>query len=1457
MKKILKITLITLTSIFLLVILALFSLQFSAVQTYVSKKVAAYLSEQLDSKIRLQRVYFKPFSAIQLQEFELLDNKGNQIIYVESLDAYLVLREFFNKKIRIEEIKLKNAYVDFQIYEDSTNFSKVITYFSPKNKQLKTSSKKKLALSLDKVVLENNHIRLVNHRFKHHNRGVDFSDLDITHLSGVFDNIKFDSLRIASTISNLTFKEKSGLHLQELSTDASYSDKKMEFKEFYLVTNNSELRDYLLFEYESINDFQDFINKVHVTSRLTNSNVDSRDIEFFAPSMKNIIFQTDITKATLSGTVAHIRAEEVQLKTSKNTELIGNFTVNGLPYIEHTLFDFDLDKLHTHPNDIEYLVPLLANSKTFKLPEQVHRFNTVVFQGKFHGRYNDFLVNGMFQTALGELKTTSKISIKNRLSYSGHIQSKNFQIGKLINTEIIENTGLDLSYEGSGLLLNDLVLAIDGNIQNTTIKNYNYDLIVLRGNIKDKILQVEGNIEDENLQLVYASDIDLNSQNPTYQLDGKINFAALNKLNWVTKDSIIIHHANLKTNLSGNALNNLIGGLNADSIQMTTTRGYFNINELHFSAEGDQQDRLLTLNSDVVDAKMQGNIDLNTIGAYFRSLAMRYAPAIGIEVKPFNPQNFDLDLNIKSFEPVAALLDPSLTLDDGAHLNASFSTTNYTAKFTGFSPSLTYKGIKVTNLAIAENADESAFSLNVTADKLNFSDSAYINHIAIKNVLTNDSLHFNIEMSEKKATNYLNLNGNIHFAHNKPAYIKFSPSTILINRENWLLNNDAQLHVSKGKIYINNLLLSQARQRVRLDGIVSDENDKLNMLFDNFSLTSLNGLTNPLGVQLRGFMNGKMELNSILKQPFVAANIQTTPIIYNDIPIGQLNLIADFDPESGLANVDLKLLDSQNRGVSVEGDYNLSNDDEPLNLKGNLNETDLIIFQPFLKNLVSNLEGKANADVSIVGTFRNPKISGIGRFKNAEVTVNYLKTHYRIENQPVLIQNNAVMLQNLKLFDDRGSTATANGIIDLAKLINPYIDVDVTGNNFMILNTNYKDNNLYYGTAYASGKFRFKGFTSSIDIDIDAKSEANTVLTIPFNSAMTIAESDFIYFVGPDTTENNKKGNKNLFTGLTMNMDLELTPEAELNLQTEPGSLKGSGAGEVTLRISSLGDFEMFGDYVINSGKFHFTAQDFINKYFDIKEGGTVRWTGTPREAVINLNAIYQQRTAVGPLYNAAGRSGEDERVLAQADMIIKGTLQQPDITFDLNFPQNPYIKDQLQSYLSDVNNINQQALSLIVRRSFTPSSTNDVGREVNNTLLSAGTEIAFNQLNNIISQSLNVNFFDLNIRSLNDASASVRLLNDRLVLTGGITDRRNYQATDLTFFSEGFATDAELTYRLRKDGNLMLRAYNRPYTRNFLIRANDAEYISALGLVYRQEFNSIQEFWRKLWYWGDKKDNP
>lgn len=1432
----------------------LFSLQFAAVQTYLTQRVADFLGKELQAKITLEKVFFKPFSTLTLHNLAVVETSGDTTLSVKELHASLNLRNFFNNKITIEELKLEEALLNYEVYADSTNLTKYIRLFS-KPKTAKKKPSKKLELKIDKIQFANNKLRLINHKYKYPRRGVNFANLYITELSGTVDKIKIDSVKTAR-ISKLTLKERSGFSLKELSSEVVLSDHKMEFSKLVLRTNRSQLRDYLAFKYNDIKDFGEFIDKVQVTLLLKNSSVDSRDIAFFAPDVEQIRFFTEIKRAQLKGTVKHIVARDVDMTTAQHTRLSGNFRIIGLPNINKTIFDFDIAQLNSTAPDIELLVAQLSNAKTFNLPSAIHHLKKIHYQGLFKGHYNDFDVKGNLSTGLGSLQTDAHIRIDKELAYDGSIKSNSFLLGDFVEQKFLGKTGFNLEFEGWGLSPNVLQASFKGTIHSFHLQNYNYQQIRLEGTVQNRILNVNGSVQDPNLEMNYDAELDWNGEQPNYKILSTISYASPNKLQWLTKDSVIIHHAQLSTELNGNSLNTLKGNTTVQDLLFTTTKGEFLIQQIDFAASGNQNNRKIDLTSDVLDIHLKGNIDLNTVVPYFRSLAMRYAPAINIETTPYNPQNFNLEVKVKSFKPISALLDPNLKLDDGAQLNAQFSSEDYTAQFEAYSPSITYKGIKISNLTINENADQRAFSLNINADRINFSDSTYINHIAISNVLANDSLVFNIELSDKKATNYLNLNGDIYFAYHQPANIHLRPSEIIINRENWNINDDARLRVSKGKIYIENLLVSHDRQKIRFDGILSNDDDRLQVKFNDFSLASLGGVTRPLGIDLQGDMNGELNITSVFRKPLASANIHTSPILYNDIPVGKLDLRADFEPVAGSVLIDLQLLDEQRRGILVNGNYNLYDENEPLNLKGTLKETDLTIFQPFLSNLVSDLRGKGNANVDIKGTFKNPKITGIGRFTGAEFTVNYLNTHYFVNNQTALVENNAIILQNLVLRDIKGNRAQANGLVNLQKLANPYIDVDLRASNFMILNTTFKDNNLYFGTAFASGIFKFKGYTSAIDIDINVKSETGTSITLPFNTAMTVSESDFVYFVSKDSTENQKKDKQRVLQGLTMNMNLNFTPEAEVNLQTTMGSLKGNGNGNINMKISSLGDFEMFGDYVVRSGKFHFTAQDFINKFFDIKEGGTIRWTGNPSEAIINLNAIYQQRTAIGPLYNAAGHSGENERVLAQADMLIKGTLSQPDVTFDLNFPQNPYIKDQLQSYLSDANNINQQALSLIVRRSFTPSSTNEIGREVNNTLLSAGTEIAFNQLNNIISQSLNMNFLDLNIRSFNDASASLRLLNDRLVLSGGISDRSNYEATDLTFFRQGVTTDAELTFKLRKEGNLLLRAYNRPYTRNFLIRSTDAEYISAIGLAYRQEFNSLGEFWRKIWQRSNRKDN-
>src|SRR5690606_12696409 len=136
-KKILKITLWTLASILVLVLLLIFSLQFSSVQTYLTKRVATFLGKELNANITLDKIYFKPFSTLSLQKFAVIEHNGDTTLYAEKLNANLDLLKFFNNKVTIEEIKLEGAYLNYQIYPDSSNLAKYIAYFTPPKKQTK------------------------------------------------------------------------------------------------------------------------------------------------------------------------------------------------------------------------------------------------------------------------------------------------------------------------------------------------------------------------------------------------------------------------------------------------------------------------------------------------------------------------------------------------------------------------------------------------------------------------------------------------------------------------------------------------------------------------------------------------------------------------------------------------------------------------------------------------------------------------------------------------------------------------------------------------------------------------------------------------------------------------------------------------------------------------------------------------------------------------------------------------------------------------------------------------------------------------------------------------------------------------------------------------------------------------------------------------------------------------
>ncbi|MEJ7560855.1 MAG: translocation/assembly module TamB domain-containing protein [Pedobacter sp.] len=1432
-----------------MVAIILFSFQFKPVQTYVAKRAAAYLSKELNTRVSLSGIYFKPFKSLVIEDLLVLDLQKDTLLHTP--EFLIDINEFSLKRriLNVNTVQINNGNFFLKSYKDrSTNVDFIINYFNSGSPKVKTK-KKPFNLSFDRVILNNIGFKYKNLRVDTLMKGVNFDDIQMNSLNGIFEQLNTSDHLMQANIKNLSFQEKSGFYLKNLTSFATIDTNQIELKQLMLVTNKSRLSDYFKMSFEKYTDFRDFVNKVRMKGNFKNSFLASSDISYFTPQLNKISLNLEVD-GQLSGFVSNLKAKKFSIKAGKATYIKGDFLLKGLPNLKETFMDLKIEMAGTNKVDLDEILASVSGKKSKLIPAVVGKFGNINFNGSFTGFQNDFIAYGEFKTKIGRLVSdvNMKIDKKGIPSYSGNVKTYDFGIGPLINEKSLGNITAQLYIKGRGTQINTLSEELSGDIDYIDFNNYRYRNVKIDGTFVKKYFDGSVQVDDKNLQLVFDGGVNLNPKLPVFNFKATIKDAKLKELK-LHKDSLKID-AKFSTNFSGNNLNNIQGNLVIQQIRLENVKGIYNIDSVRLQANGIGRDRTLKINSDILDASLRGQYDLNTIIPYYTALAKKYIPSLKAKDLKYRDQIFTLNLNIKKFEPIAELVAPGLEIEDQAILIGNFDSPNNIATLNGFVKKLNYKGVIVNNIIIDESTSSNQLQATLTSDRVDLNDSLYIKNVNISNILRNDSLTLNVKLSNADDANQLDLNGLIEFANDTTAKVSILPSILKINSEDWKIQEKVRISFQNGKTEITNFDLSNGNQLLTIDGILSnDPADLLSVGFKDFDLKTMNPFVKTLGVKLSGKANGQTQLYNVLKSPRINDNLKIDSLTFNTTYIGTLTDTSSYDKTKNLANVYTNIVSGDKETLKATGNLDLEN--KEIDVKIKLDESELAVLGPFVKKLVTNLKGQISADLAVVGPFSKPAINGEISFDKGEMTINYLKTAYNISDK-VTVENSVIKIVDLKLNDVENHQAVANGSVDLNVLSTPTINVTVEAKDFMALNTTAKDNPLYFGRAYGTGTFRFKGPTNKIFIDIDAKTERGTVFNLPLNSSETVSSKDFITFVSRDTTKITKK--ETSFDGLTMRLNLVVDANSTANLFTTLGNLSGRGYSKnLALNINSLGDFEMSGDYIIESGSFDFTAQEIINKKFQIRQGGTIRWTGNPTTAQINLKAIYALRAGLSDLYTAANREGTNanERVLTEVEMGLTGSLLKPDIKLDIFFPSNPAIKEEMQSYFNDDNNRNLQALSLIIRRSFAPGTGKEaLGKQLTSGVASTATELLFNQFNNVLS-SLNLDFVDINIRSLSEANASFRFFNERIILNAGIVDRRSTNdLSPIGFSRNNVGGEVEVLGLIKKDGTLIGKLANKPPTQQnnfFNTGISQNNNVTSMGLIYTQQFDSFSEFLRKI----------
>ncbi len=1448
--------------------------QYKPVQTWAAKKVAKYFSEQLHTTVGVKSLYVKPFSSVVLEGFFVLDQQKDTLINTPKLtvdvSGFSIFSSISNKQLNISLIELDNgSFYLKKLKNHQTNLQFILDHFASKDTVKKPG--KPWIVNLQKTVVKNLRFRYKDQLKNEHINGINFSDFDVYNFSTTITGFDLKNHLFKGDIHQMTFREKSGFNLQDLTTNLTIDSNQILADRMLIKTPNSTLRDHFRMRFNSFDDFHDFENKIRMDANFKSARLSSSDIAYFAP-LDKVDFNLGID-GQVKGLVNNLKTKKLTITAGQATYIKGDFNLRGLPDWKNTFLELKFDQIATNKRDMDYLYSHFTGNPKAKAPDVLAKFGNINFSGRFTGVQNDFVAFGSFKTQLGRFDPdiNLKIDKAGTPSYSGKIVTYNFDLGTLIDSKDIGRITANANVKGSGDALKNLNTKVSADIANVVFKNYNYNNVTLNGTFAHKIAAAKIKVNDKNIKLDLDGSMDLNPELPVYDFTATVDNAHLNTLK-LLNDTITIS-TRLKTRVTGSNLKNFEGEILLSPIRIIDPRNNYLVDSVYLKASGRGESRSITMVSDIMDGSIKGSYDLATLPDYFKTIVKKYIPSLKTNIAEFKPQNFEFNLKLKKVDPLLAIFAPAFKIPDQGTFVGKFNSTDKTATLNGYIKTIKYSGIVFNDFIIDESTTDDYMGINVSLNRIDLTDKLFVKNIDITNFLKRDSLNFNVKLADKDAANQLDLYGLVRFGRDTTARLSLLPSDVILEHQKWKIQEKVDIKLLDGKTAISGFELSNGQQMVKIDGFISNNpEDKLKVAFDKFNMSTINQLTKSSGIDMGGQLNGDVLLTGVTKNPGVDAQLTIDTFRMNKTLVGNVKIASTLDNARKQANVKLNILNRGLETLNITGAYLLGKEDgQKLDFDVKMNQTEAIIFQPFVKGLVSDLRGTISTNLKLTGTALKPELNGDLTLNNTRLTVDYLKTPY-ILNDRLTVANNIINVGGLALKDTLNGTGKIldGGKVDLSDFANPTVNATLhidRGQKLMALNTAFKDNHLYYGTAYASGDFSFNGPVNNMNINIKASTEAGTVFNIPLNTSSTVGDYDFIKFVSHSDTA--KVVNKTkAFNGVTLNFDLTVDEKTTVKITTDYGVLEGTGQSKnLNLHINSFGDFDMYGDFNITSGKFDFTAKNFISKNFTVKQGGNIHWNGNPANAEINLDAIYEVRTDISNLYLAAGTTSPQgpKQVLVQAELVITKSLVHPNIDFDFNFPTEPSIKDDLATYLSDINNRNQQALSVIVRRQFAPGTGSSLTNEVRGTAASVVSEFTFNKINNLISQS-NIKNVDFNIRSFNDFGASVRLFNERIRLTGslfnttGSADLVNNNALFNSNSYNNLTKDFEASYLIRPDGNLMARYSYRVLnttTLNNYIGQFSAQYVNGLGLVYQRDFDTFGEFIRNMFRRGRRRTTP
>ncbi len=1435
--------------------------------------VVAKVAKDMDTKITLGKIEVGWWKKITFHNVLIYDQQGDTLIFAEQITAKYKSINTVSHTFNFSYLELVNGRVHFERLKGAAkpNYKFFVDYFKPKKKRDPSLPKVIWTIQSDKVFVNNSQFRYhdYNHAPPADRRFNEFF-VELNSINGNVEEFTIIDDSLSFHINKLYTKDHSGFVVMGMQADARISYKALEFYNLNLNTPYSHITNQLVMRYDSYDDFEEFIDKVNLEASLVNSKVNLKDIAYFYEPWwgQDKIFTIS---GKSDGTISRLDVTDVDLRYKKNTKMTGNFDFSGLPDMNNALLDCNFKSLETNMTDFVDLAGIK------NVNPDIYSLGDVKFSGSLIGFAHDFVTRGDWQTSLGNAKTDLKFNYNAKgdildAAYKGNLKTDGFNLKPLLSSSGLGKFVGDITVDGHGLSLDKVDVKTTSDIKfiefgNNKITNANID-----GHLANKLFDGKISVNDPNLNVVFDGNVDLKKSTPTIVFDAKVEKANLTYFGLDTGYSILT--ADIKSNLQGNDIDDIIGNLDIAYLKLLKGKKVYTLENAFLTAEKSASARSLTLNSDIADVNLTGNFRLKNLPIALNNILWNIFPSFFEFENLKTPEIVEFDLDIKHPELILSYIPDYIKFLPSKLTGAYNSIDNSMNAF------LQSKEIDVydlrmigLNLRIDKPKDE-ALTLSYAAIKtingnVGITDLININAIAKDNIL-------NLKLTaQSDSLQYLaKFDGDLFFSKDL-IDIKVNQGGVNVHNRNWKLNEDGVFKWSENAITLEHLELTNANQALVLNGKISESaDDKLLINFYNFVPSELlydfGYLTKDT---LEGVANGWIQLSNLYKTPLIESDFSYQNIIWNGDSLGNLQAIATNIGRDILKLDGTKITEGPLKGVNVNGTIDINKNNENYNLALELPKSNIAFVEQFMKGIVSNVSGYATGkNLKLTGKFDKPKLSGLLMLENASFLVDYLNTQYHIDKVDVAITEKAFKIAPTYLFDVNQNKGLLSGEVSHQSFDNWVFDININNiDKMQLLNTTKTQNELFYGTGYGSGNASFTGPLEGLDIYLNIKTEKGTKVTLPLEGEDAQANIPYIHFKKNEVAVGQRKAQKAFSNINSIIVELQATEEAEAEMvfDSKVGDvMRGNGKGDLKFELNKAADFYMYGTYEISQGSYLFTAFNFVNKPFTIEKGGTISWEGDPFDAKIKMTAIYKQKTTLVPLIDASQYSRQEDydrvadalknTIDVNSKIILTGLLFKPKIDFDIVFPNlqsqgagSIEITQIKSRFANDAQELNKQFLSLLIFNRFLPVNINQIGTVVSSTPGQSASELLSSQLNNWVSDigfgNLIDNIsFDLG-KNLGKDSGTYQtqlIINIEKVLY----ERIKFKGSIAANGSNSNATNYSLEYDITKDGNLKLRTNYTPFYYSNLYTNTNQQGLGGrrrgtVGVFYRREFETI---WKK-----------